>query len=126
MYRNIEQMHMFRDFLCALGLFSFDMRIRTFCECSVGDLDSIQPEVSEFYAARGALVIDESHDQDSTDLQKCLKHILERPKTASDDTPTIIAIGACLDTALCLSPRSLRPHSNNTRAPELVPVYFLC
>lgn len=39
-------------------------------------------------------MIDESHDQDSTDLQKCLKHILERPKTASDDTPTIIAIGA--------------------------------
>ena len=41
-------------------------------------LDSIHPEVLEFYRDCGAEVIDESHDQDSTDLQKCLKSVAER------------------------------------------------
>lgn len=41
----------------------------------VGDLDSVRPEVKELYASRGSRVTDLSHDQDSTDLDKCLAHV---------------------------------------------------
>ncbi|KAK9831312.1 hypothetical protein WJX81_001115 [Elliptochloris bilobata] len=37
-----------------------------------GDLDSLRPEVREFYERRGARVVDLAADQDTTDLQKCL------------------------------------------------------
>ena len=70
----------------------------------IGDLDSLKPEVRSFYAALGAVVIDESHNQDSTDLQKCLKHIMERPRKEGAGTPTIIAVGACAAAALCPIP----------------------
>ena len=57
-----------------------------------GDLDSIRPEVAEFYARRGAEVVDESHDQDSTDLQKCLKSVTERGL----EHATVLAAGELL------------------------------
>jgi thiamine pyrophosphokinase len=41
----------------------------------VGDLDSVRPEVLSAYGAAGARVADLSHDQDSTDLDKCLLHV---------------------------------------------------
>ncbi|CAK0784158.1 hypothetical protein CVIRNUC_007361 [Coccomyxa viridis] len=37
-----------------------------------GDLDSIRPDVLKYYSSHGTQVIDESEDQDSTDLQKCI------------------------------------------------------
>ena len=70
-----------------------------------GDLDSIKPEVSSFYSERGAKVVDESYDQDSTDLQKCLNHISDLTKTSGADEPTIIAAGARGAPACALSPR---------------------
>ena len=40
-----------------------------------GDLDSIRPDVLQFYSQRGVPVADLSQDQASTDLQKCLMYI---------------------------------------------------
>lgn len=40
-----------------------------------GDLDSIRPDVLEFYTSHGVPIADLSHDQMSTDLQKCLRYI---------------------------------------------------
>lgn len=42
----------------------------------VGDLDSIRGEVRSFYTGLGVPVVDLSHDQDSTDLMKCLDLIV--------------------------------------------------
>lgn len=41
----------------------------------LGDLDSIRPDVIEAYRRQGVDVIDLSHDQDSTDLTKCVRHV---------------------------------------------------
>lgn len=40
-----------------------------------GDLDSVRPDVLEFYTSHGVPIADLSHDQMSTDLQKCLRYI---------------------------------------------------
>ena len=41
----------------------------------IGDMDSIRDGVKEYYIAQGSEVIDLRHDQDSTDLKKCVRHI---------------------------------------------------
>ncbi|MCO5602814.1 hypothetical protein L7F22_056953 [Adiantum nelumboides] len=41
-----------------------------------GDLDLIRAEVKAFYEGIGTVVIDESHDQDTTDLHKCISYVL--------------------------------------------------
>ncbi|KAH7307655.1 hypothetical protein KP509_22G071100 [Ceratopteris richardii] len=41
-----------------------------------GDLDSIRPEVKEFYSALGTEILCDADDQDSTDFQKCVKHVM--------------------------------------------------
>ncbi|KAK8454400.1 hypothetical protein SEVIR_5G447100v4 [Setaria viridis] len=40
-----------------------------------GDMDSIRPEVKEYYSNSGTNIVDESHDQDTTDLHKCVSFI---------------------------------------------------
>lgn len=40
-----------------------------------GDLDSVRPDVLEFYTSHGVPIADLSQDQMSTDLQKCLRYI---------------------------------------------------
>jgi thiamine pyrophosphokinase len=40
-----------------------------------GDLDSVRPDVLQFYTSHGVPVVNLSHDQMSTDLQKCLTYI---------------------------------------------------
>ncbi|KAF2618808.1 hypothetical protein F2Q68_00038184 [Brassica cretica] len=44
-----------------------------------GDMDSIRPDVLHFYLSLGTKVIDESHDQDTTDLDKCILFIRDSP-----------------------------------------------
>lgn len=65
--------------------------------------------MASFYSERGAAVIDLSHDQDSTDLQKCIVHITERPKPDGAAEPMILAAGVrdavpCTLVALAPSP----------------------
>ena len=40
-----------------------------------GDLDSLRPEVRDFYCNMGVPVVDLSHDQDSTDLEKSIMFV---------------------------------------------------
>jgi len=58
-----------------------------------GDLDSITDDVRHFYEHLGTRIKDLSHDQDSTDLQKCILE-LEHEFTAEQlEEVTIIAAG---------------------------------
>ena len=47
-----------------------------------GDLDSVRPDVRAFYASRGVPMVDLSHDQDTTDLTKCLLYLEARIEAA--------------------------------------------
>lgn len=47
----------------------------------IGDLDSLRLDVRKFYTARGAACLDEGADQDSTDLEKCLRYVCQRMAT---------------------------------------------
>jgi thiamine pyrophosphokinase len=49
-----------------------------------GDMDSIRRDVLDFYINLGTKVIDESHDQDTTDLDKCILYI--RHSTLNQET----------------------------------------
>lgn len=64
-------------------------------EMIIGDLDSLRPAVQDFYRGKGVQFVDLSHDQDSTDLEKCIKHadkaLVERGLSMKDTT--IIAAG---------------------------------
>ena len=55
----------------------------------LGDLDSLRPEVREFYEARGSQVEDLSRDQDSTDMQKALEK-LQAPRSAGGLGPAAV------------------------------------
>ncbi|KAF0905517.1 hypothetical protein E2562_007317 [Oryza meyeriana var. granulata] len=40
-----------------------------------GDMDSIRPEVKKFYSSQGSKISDKSHNQETTDLHKCISWI---------------------------------------------------
>lgn len=66
-----------------------------------GDLDSIRPEVKAFYQGLGTKVVDESHDQDTTDLHKCISYIIKDhiPSVDKHDMKILVvgALGGRLD-----------------------------
>ncbi|XP_021906794.1 thiamine pyrophosphokinase 1 [Carica papaya] len=51
-------------------------------------MDSIRTEVLDFYVSLGTKVIDASHDQDTTDLHKCIAFI--RDFTPNLEKPNLI------------------------------------
>lgn len=51
-----------------------------------GDLDSLREDVKEFYCGLGVPLIDLSHDQDSTDLEKCIRFLRTSEEWAKYDT----------------------------------------
>ena len=57
-----------------------------------GDLDSIREDVRSFYSSLGVPVTDLSHDQDSTDLMKCLDVVVSESQGASAFSD-IVALG---------------------------------
>ncbi|KAF3495548.1 hypothetical protein DY000_02051776, partial [Brassica cretica] len=59
-----------------------------------GDMDSIRPDVLHFYLSLGTKVIDESHDQDTTDLDKCILFIRDSPLNQESSKLQILATGA--------------------------------
>ena len=59
-----------------------------------GDLDSIRPDVRAYYQKQGIPIVDLSHDQDSTDLQKCVSYIERLSIEKKNDIDTIVAVGA--------------------------------
>ncbi|XP_062198508.1 thiamine pyrophosphokinase 2 isoform X3 [Phragmites australis] len=40
-----------------------------------GDMDSIRPEVKLYYSSQGSKICDKSHNQETTDLHKCISRI---------------------------------------------------
>lgn len=49
-----------------------------------GDLDSVRPDVQDFYTSRGVPMIDLSSDQETTDLEKCLLFLEGRLRAMSE------------------------------------------
>ncbi|EPS64299.1 hypothetical protein M569_10483, partial [Genlisea aurea] len=56
-----------------------------------GDMDSIREEVLGFYKDLGTEVIDASHDQDTTDLHKCIVYIQHLPHLNNHDVCILVA-----------------------------------
>ncbi|KAG8052296.1 hypothetical protein GUJ93_ZPchr0001g31808 [Zizania palustris] len=50
-------------------------RNRYIPEIIEGDMDSIRPEVKKFYSSQGSKISDKSHNQETTDLHKCISRI---------------------------------------------------
>ena len=61
-----------------------------------GDLDSIRPDVQQHFQKAGSEIVDQSHDQDTTDLQKCLSQIEARFTKQRLASSTIVAAGQLL------------------------------
>ncbi|CAL0316197.1 unnamed protein product [Lupinus luteus] len=59
-----------------------------------GDMDSIQTEVLDFYKKLGTKIIDESQDQDTTDLHKCITYILNLTPDVDKSKLCILVVGA--------------------------------
>jgi len=59
-----------------------------------GDLDSIRPDVRDFYADLGTSIIDESHDQDTTDLHKCVVFIKDCTPNLDKHNLKLVVVGA--------------------------------
>uniref|UniRef100_A0A804Q0J2 Thiamine pyrophosphokinase n=1 Tax=Zea mays TaxID=4577 RepID=A0A804Q0J2_MAIZE len=60
-----------------------------------GDMDSVRPEVKEHYSNLGTRIVDESHDQDTTDLHKCIAFIAENySATNKSNQLSILVLGA--------------------------------
>ncbi|KAJ0054376.1 hypothetical protein Pint_00990 [Pistacia integerrima] len=59
-----------------------------------GDMDSIRTEVLDFYASLGTKVIDESQDQDTTDLHKCVAYIRDFTPNLEKSNLCILVAGA--------------------------------
>jgi len=57
-----------------------------------GDLDSLRPDVREYYASKGVPVV-EDEDQDSTDLMKCVAAITEKEEKEKQGQYEIIILG---------------------------------
>ncbi|CAH1447500.1 unnamed protein product [Lactuca virosa] len=54
-----------------------------------GDMDSIRPDVLNFYKNLGTMIVDNSDDQDTTDLHKCIAYVLD---IVSDDDKSNLCI----------------------------------
>ncbi|KAF9046932.1 thiamine pyrophosphokinase [Hymenopellis radicata] len=55
----------------------------------IGDLDSIRKDVRDFYSRQG-VVVHQDHDQDSTDLMKCMQSVTEQQ---GDELWEVILLG---------------------------------
>ncbi|KAL1832924.1 hypothetical protein ACET3Z_002575 [Daucus carota] len=59
-----------------------------------GDMDSIRAEVLEFYKNMGTKIVDASHDQDTTDLHKCVAFVRDFYADTKTSTLCILVVGA--------------------------------
>ena len=53
-----------------------EARVKFIPEYIRGDLDSVEDDVRSYYAGKGSRIV-QDHDQDTTDLQKCI-HLLQK------------------------------------------------
>ncbi|MCO5562683.1 hypothetical protein L7F22_016311 [Adiantum nelumboides] len=59
-----------------------------------GDLDSIRPEVKEFYFCLGTKILDNSEDQDTTDLWKCVSYAVDSLLDLKKGQMKLLVLGA--------------------------------
>ncbi|XP_022953401.1 thiamine pyrophosphokinase 1-like isoform X3 [Cucurbita moschata] len=57
-------------------------------------MDSIRTEVLDFYAKQGTKIFDESEDEDTTDLHKCVAYILQSMPNLEESNLCILVAGA--------------------------------
>lgn len=57
-------------------------------------MDSIGREVKEYYSNLGTEIVDESHNQDTTDLHKCIAFITENSPVLAKSNLCILILGA--------------------------------
>ncbi|VAH26450.1 unnamed protein product [Triticum turgidum subsp. durum] len=55
-----------------------------------GDMDSIRPEVKRYYSSQGSKISDKSHNQETTDLHKCISSI--RHRTPNHEKPNLCVL----------------------------------
>ncbi|XP_022727737.1 thiamine pyrophosphokinase 1-like isoform X1 [Durio zibethinus] len=71
-----------------------DVRCRYKPDVIKGDMDSIRTEVLDFYMSLGTKIIDKSHDQDTTDLHKCVTYIRDVAPNLDKSNLCILVAGA--------------------------------
>ncbi|CAN6468916.1 unnamed protein product [Victoria cruziana] len=71
-----------------------DVRSRYKPDAIKGDMDSIRPEVRKFYNDLGTEIVDESHDQDTTDLHKCVSYVRNCTPDSVKPSLSILVAGA--------------------------------
>jgi thiamine pyrophosphokinase len=59
-----------------------------------GDMDSLRPDVHQFYSSHGVLMQDVSEDQDTTDMMKCVQYVQHRIQSLLSPNGSIAAAGA--------------------------------
>ncbi|XP_068660234.1 thiamine pyrophosphokinase 1-like isoform X2 [Aristolochia californica] len=59
-----------------------------------GDMDSIRSDVKEFYVNLGTRIANEAHDQDTTDLHKCIAYIRDSTPEVNKNSLNILVAGA--------------------------------
>ncbi|KAI0497880.1 hypothetical protein KFK09_021118 [Dendrobium nobile] len=60
----------------------------------IGDMDSIRAEVKDYYSDLGVKILDESHDQDTTDLHKCVAFVCDGQHILEKSNLCILVLGA--------------------------------
>ncbi|XP_058201667.1 thiamine pyrophosphokinase 1-like isoform X2 [Rhododendron vialii] len=71
-----------------------DLRNRYKPDIIKGDMDSVRQEVKDFYAKMGTKIVDESDDQDTTDLHKCIAYIQDCTPNLEKSNLYILVAGA--------------------------------
>lgn len=72
----------------------FKVRERYMPDVIKGDLDSIRPEVKEFYSQLGTEILDNSEDQDTTDLHKCVAYAIDSMQAVKKGHVKLLILGA--------------------------------
>ncbi|XP_043710040.1 thiamine pyrophosphokinase 1 isoform X1 [Telopea speciosissima] len=73
---------------------SLHVRNRYKPDVITGDMDSIRSDVMEFYSNMGTKILDESNDQDTTDLHKCVSFVQDSTPELDKSDLCILATGA--------------------------------
>lgn len=71
-----------------------NIRLRFKPDAINGDMDSIRSEVKEYYTNLGVKIVDASHDQDTTDLHKCVAYICDCTPDSEKPNLCILVAGA--------------------------------
>ncbi|KAL1312648.1 hypothetical protein AAHE18_16G053300 [Arachis hypogaea] len=61
-----------------------------------GDMDSIRKDVLHFYTNLGTKILDASHDQDTTDLHKCVAYLRDLTTPNTDESALCILVAGAL------------------------------